>query len=263
MPAFFEALEARCRQQDTLLCVGLDPHPEFLPAPTARAARDFSLRLIEQTAPWAAACKPNAAFFERFGAEGWQALAEVIAAARSAGLPVILDAKRGDIASTAAAYAEAIFARLQADAVTLNPYLGYDAVEPFVSWQERAVFLLCKTSNPGSADLQDLPLQDGRPLYLHVAQRAQEWGRAGNVGLVVGATHPQALAQVRATAPGLWFLAPGVGAQGGDLQAALRAGLREDGLGVLVTVSRGIARQPDAAAAARTLREAIARARKR
>ncbi len=237
--------------------MGLDPHPHLLPAATAAAARDFCLRLIEQTAPYAAAFKPNAAFFEVFGADGWDALAEVIATARATGAPVILDAKRGDIASTAEAYARAAFEHLGADAITLNPYLGYDAVEPFLRDPQRGVFLLCKTSNPGSADLQDLPLADGRPLYLHVAERAQAWNAQGNVGLVVGATHPEALAAVRQAAPDVWFLAPGVGAQGGDLAAALRAGLRADGRGMLVAVSRSIARAADPAAAARQLRDAI------
>ncbi len=264
MTAFFSRLEKVCREKDTLLCVGLDPHVQLLPHNSAAAARDFCLRLIEQTAPWAAAFKPNAAFFEVFGAQGWLALQQVIAAARSLQTPVILDAKRGDIASTATAYALSAFERLEADAITLNPYLGRDAILPFLQAPERGAFLLCKTSNPGSADLQDLPVgPQGEPLYLRVAQLAQSWNQRGNLGLVVGATHPQALARVRRAAPQMWFLSPGVGAQGGDLEAALQAGLREDGLGMLITVSRGIARQPDAAAAARALHEAIARARSR
>ncbi len=257
---FFQTLETLARERETLLCVGLDPHPEDLPEPSATAARDFCLRLIEATAPFALAFKPNAAFFEIYGAAGWQALAEVIAAAHAAGLPVVLDAKRGDIASTARAYARAAFKTLNADALTVNPYLGRDAVLPFLEAPEKGVFLLAKTSNPGSADLQDVPLAEGGLLYERVAALAQTWGAAGNVGLVVGATHPEALRRVRAAAPGLWFLAPGVGAQGGNLEAALAAGLRPDGLGMLVAVSRGISRADSPAEAARALRERIARA---
>ncbi len=263
MQSFFTRLEARAWERGTLLCVGLDPHPEDLPAPTAEAARDFALRLIEATAPYALAFKPNAAFYEIYGPAGWQALAEVIAAARATGAPVILDAKRGDIASTARAYARAAFEGLGADALTVNPYLGYDAVAPFVADPARGVFLLCKTSNPGSADLQDVPVAEGGaavPLYLRVARLAQQWNERGNLGLVVGATHPQALRRVREAAPELWFLAPGVGAQGGDLEAALAAGLRADGLGMLVAVSRGISRAANPATAAQQLAEATVRA---
>ncbi len=153
--SFFERLTARARDVDSLLCVGLDPHPDDLPARSAAAARDFCLNLIEATADQAAAFKPNAAFFELHGPAGIAALAEVIAAVPE-GIPVVLDAKRGDIASTARAYAEAVFHTLGADGVTLNPYLGRDAVAPFLEDPAKGVFLLCKTSNPGSADLQDL-----------------------------------------------------------------------------------------------------------
>lgn len=252
---FFRRLETLARERRTLLCVGLDPHPEDLPQPTAQAARDFCLRLIEATAPYALAFKPNAAFFEVHGAAGWEALREVIATAQSTGLPVILDAKRGDIASTARAYARAAFQTLGADALTVNPYLGHDAVAPFLEDPARGVFLLCKTSNPGSTDLQDVAVaEEGeQPLYLRVARLAQHWNEHGNLGLVVGATHPEALRRVRAAAPDLWFLAPGVGAQGGDLSAALRVGLRADGLGLLINVSRGIARADDPRQAAEEL----------
>ncbi len=263
MTAFFSLLESRVSAVDSLLCVGLDPHPALLPAPTAEAARAFCLRIIEQTAPYAAAFKPNAAFFEALGPAGWEALQQVIAAARQTGAPVILDAKRGDIASTAEAYARSAFERLGAQALTVNPYLGRDAIAPFARRAEHGVFLLCKTSNPGSADLQDAPLAaDGSPLYEHVARLAARWNEQGNLGLVVGATHPQALARLRAAAPDLWFLAPGVGAQGGDLRAALQAGLRPDGLGMLVSVSRGIARAGEPRRAALRLRDAIRTARR-
>jgi uridine monophosphate synthetase len=247
MTSFFSRLETRARQSNSLLCVGLDPHPADLAAPTAAAARDFCLRLIDATADVAAAFKPNAAFFEQFGAEGMAALRDVIAAVPD-DVPVLLDAKRGDIASTAEAYARAAFETLGADAITLSPYLGRDSLEPFLANPARGVFLVCKTSNPGAGDLQDLPLADRvlvQRLFERVAELARGWNTSDNLGLVVGATHPEALAAVRKVAPDLWILAPGVGAQGGDLEAALNAGLRADGLGLLIPVSRQISRAAD------------------
>ncbi len=264
MTTFFELLDARACQIDSLLCVGLDPHPADLPEPTAAAARDFCLRLIEATSDLALAFKPNAAFFELLGPQGWQALAEVIAAVPE-GIPVILDAKRGDIASTAEAYATSAFQRLKAQAITINPYLGYDAVKPFVTDPQHGAFLLCKTSNPGSVDLQDLPLGGEAALlmlYEKVAALAQEWNTQDNLGLVVGATFPEALRRVRRQAPDLWFLSPGIGAQGGSLDEALQAGLRTDGLGMLVAASREIARADSPRQAALRLVEAIRAARK-
>lgn len=267
MADFFAILTKVAREVDSLLCVGLDPHPELLPAPTAVAARDFCLALIDRCAPYACAFKPNSAFFEVYGAAGVEALQTVIAAVPE-DRPVILDAKRGDIASTAEAYARAVYDLLNADAVTASPYLGSDALSPFMARPERGVFILCKTSNPGAGEFQDLTVTPGppEPLYLRVARQAQRWrGQYGtdNVGLVVSATDPVALARVRAAAPDLWFLAPGVGAQGGDLATALAAGLRSDGLGLLVTVSRSLAGAGDPAAAASDLRDAINRERRR
>ncbi len=249
MTPFFQRLEKRSRQIDSLLCVGLDPHVKDLDSPTAEAARHFCLRLIEETTDLALAYKPNAGFFEVFGEQGWQVLKEVIEAV-PAEIPVVLDAKRGDIASTAEAYARAAFERLGASAVTASPYLGWDSVEPFLRDPERGVFLLCKTSNPGSGDLQDLALSNGRLLYEQVASLAEEWNVHGNVGLVVGATHPESLERIRRLVPDIWLLAPGIGAQGGEITAALQAGLRADGLGMLIPVSRAIsqAAQPRAAA---------------
>jgi uridine monophosphate synthetase len=267
---FFGRLEERARQIDSLLCVGLDPHPADLPgpaeAPVGPRLLQFCLDLIEATLPVAAAYKPNAAFFEAHGPEGVQILRQVIAAI-PADIPVILDAKRGDIGSTAAAYAAAGYQAMGAGALTVNPYLGRDSLQPFIEDPERGIFLLCKTSNPGSADLQDLRLQGGagqpagETLYERVARLAQEINTRGNVGLVVGATHPAELQRIRQLAPELWILAPGVGAQGGDLQEALRAGLRADGLGLLVPVSRAISRAGDPAAAAEGLRAEINRVR--
>jgi uridine monophosphate synthetase len=274
METFFSFLAKRVDACSSLLCVGLDPHPSDLPAPTAEAARDFCLGLIKATASCAAAFKPNAAFFELYGPDGWVALKDVIAAVQEASnrlgsmIPVILDAKRGDIASTAEAYAKSAFESLGAHAITLSPYLGKDSIDPFLAYKEKGVFLLCKTSNPGAADLQDLFISPagadltarpgthtGVPLHVHIAQLAQRWNTGNNIGLVVGATQPETLRRVRDAAPDLWFLVPGVGAQGGDLEAALHAGLRVDGKGLLINVSRGIARSKNPAKAAAQLRD--------
>jgi uridine monophosphate synthetase len=260
--SFFSVLEARARAVDSLLCVGLDPHPQLLRTPTAEAAQDFCQGIITQTQHVACAYKPNAAFFEAYGAAGWGALKAVIAAVPDE-IPVLLDAKRGDIASTGEAYARAIFDELDADAVTLNPYLGFDSIQPFLERKERGIFLLCKTSNPGADDLQGLRLASGVRLYQHVIKLARDWNRHGILGLVVGATDVEALRQARVAAPNLWILAPGVGAQGGDLQAALAAGLREDRLGLLLPISRGIASADDPREAAESYCRQIQQARAR
>jgi uridine monophosphate synthetase len=263
METFFSFLAKRVDDCSSLLCVGLDPHPSDLPAPTAAAARDFCIRIVKATAPYAAAFKPNAAFFELYGADGWSALKEVIAAVQAESdrlgsmIQVILDAKRGDIASTAEAYAKSAFEQLGVHAITLNPYLGKDSIDPFLTYKEKGVFLLCKTSNPGAADLQDLPLVSGLTLHEHVARLAQTWNSGNNIGVVVGATQPNSLARIRRIAPDLWFLVPGVGAQGGDLETALRLGLRADGKGLLLNVSRAISRAENPAAAAAELRDEI------
>jgi uridine monophosphate synthetase len=269
--SFFNRLEQRVKEIDSLLCVGLDPHPDDLTAPTAEAAKEFCFNLIQVTANIAAAFKPNSAFFEVFGPQGISALQEVIASIPSE-IPVILDAKRGDIASTAEAYARSAYEVLGAHAITINPYLGHDSLEPFLKDPERGVFLLCKTSNPGSGDLQDILLAenptnnlDGTEylLYEEVARLAQEWNISDNLGLVVGATHPDALSRVRLIAPDLWILAPGIGAQGGELHQALQAGLKQDGMGILVPVSRGISRSSNPRVAGEDLRNQINEARRR
>jgi uridine monophosphate synthetase len=275
METFFSFLAKRVDDCSSLLCVGLDPHPSDLPAPTAEAARTFCLRLVKATAPYAAVFKPNAAFFELYGPEGWSALKDVIAAVQEQSdrlgsmIPVILDAKRGDIASTAEAYAISTFENLGVHAITLSPYLGKDSIDPFLAYKEKGVFLLCKTSNPGAADLQDLnviepglvPDQAGRlqgsPLHVYIARLAQTWNTGNNIGLVVGANQPEALIRVRAAAPDLWFLVPGIGTQGGDLELALKSGLRADGKGLLINVSRGISRAENPASTALELRDAI------
>ena len=271
MENFFSFLERHVDTNRSLLCVGIDPHASDLPEHTAQAALEFSLKIVKETAPYAAAFKPNAAFFEVFGPEGWAALKQVIDAVKAESdrigsvIPVILDAKRGDIASTAEAYAASAFEALGAHAITLSPYLGQDSIAPFVAHRERGAFVLCKTSNPGAGLVQDLALADGALVHEKIAQLARGWNAQNNVGLVVGATQPESLARVRAIAPELWILAPGVGAQGGDLETALMAGLRADGMGVLVPVSRAISRADNMRNAARDLRDEIneIRAKKR
>ena len=268
MESFFSFLERRVDDCSSLLCVGLDPHVSDLASPTAASARDFCLNLVKQTAPYAAAFKPNAAFFEVFGADGWVALKQVIdaikeeSARRGSMIPIILDAKRGDIASTAEAYARSAFDALGADCITLSPYLGKDSVEPFLTQSEKGVFLLCKTSNAGSMDLQNLLVMpmgsdSPMPLYIYVAKLAEQWNEKNNVGIVVGATHPQIMEMIRAAAPNLWFLAPGVGTQGGELEIALKAGLRSDGKGLLIPISRSISRAANPSLAAAEIRDSI------
>ncbi|MBI5963150.1 MAG: orotidine-5'-phosphate decarboxylase [Chloroflexi bacterium] len=268
METFFSFLEKRVDDSSSLLCIGLDPHIPDLEEPTAASALDFCLTLIKQTAPYAAAFKPNAAFFEVFGAEGWTVLKQVIEAIRAESIrlgsmiPVILDAKRGDIASTADAYAKSAFETLGAHCITLNPYLGHDSIEPFISNPEKGVFLLCKTSNAGSMDLQNvfvLPTgsDSPMPLYNYVAHLAQQWNVNNNIGIVVGATHPQIMGMIRASVPDLWILAPGVGVQGGELASALKSGLRKDGKGLLIPISRSISRAESPAKAAAEFRDQI------
>ncbi len=268
METFFSFLEKRVDDCSSLLCVGLDPHISDLPSPTAASALKFSLNLVQQTARYAAAFKPNVAFFEVFGAEGWTALKEVIEAINAESdrlgsrIPIILDAKRGDISSTAEAYAQAAFEHLGADCITLNPYLGKDSVEPFLGYSQKGVFLLCKTSNAGSMDVQNLlvmPMGSDMPmpLYIYIAKLAQQWNEKNNVGLVVGATHPQIMEMIRAAVPDLWFLSPGVGAQGGELEVTLKAGLRADGKGILLPISRAISRADNPGKAAAEIRDEI------
>ena len=255
MTNFSALLTASARSRDTLLCVGLDPR-----GGSPEALRADCLRLITATAPFAAAFKPNYAFFEAFGAEGIAALRDVIAAVPE-GIPVILDAKRGDIAETSEASARGLFDTLGAHAVTVSPYMGGESLRPFWDRPDRGIFALCKTSNPGAGEFQEIALAGGGALFEEVARRAPHWSPHGNVGLVVGSTYPEAIARARALAPEAWFLVPGIGAQGGDLERSVEAGLRADGLGMLINASRSIANAPDPAAEARRLRDAINAAR--
>ena len=240
---FMQALRARWNDANTLVCVGLDPEPAKFPAPFAGdpdAVFNFCRAIVDATAEFACSFKPQIAHFAALGAE--DALARLIAHihAKHPGIPVILDSKRGDIGSTAQHYAAEAFDRYKADAVTANPYLGRDSVQPFLDRADRGVVILCRTSNPGAGDLQDL-LVAGQPLYQHVAAKvANEWNTHGNCMLVVGATWPEQLKQVREIVGDVPFLVPGVGAQGGDVEAVVRNAKAADGTGLVISSSRAI-----------------------
>ena len=240
---FMQALRQRWEVSGSLVCVGLDPEPAKFPARFAGdddAVFAFCRDIADATAEFACAFKPQIAHFAALGAE--RALERLIAHIHAAhpGIPVILDAKRGDIGSTAQRYAIEAFDRYGADAVTANPYLGGDSLQPYLERTDRGVVILCRTSNPGAADLQDLVV-DGRPLYQHVAAKAAgEWNGNGNVALVVGATWPEQLREVRAIVGDMPLLVPGVGAQGGDAEAVVRNARSADGSGLMVSSSRAI-----------------------
>lgn len=233
---FFDRLADRIETTDSIVSIGLDPDIERIPDhlheyDLPRWA--FNRRIIDATHEHAAVYKPNAAFYE--DGDGWAALAETIAYAHGKGVPVLLDAKRGDIGNTARQYAKLLDS---ADAITANPYMGRDSLDPFLSREDKGVFILCRTSNPGGSDLQNLELASGESLYEWVASLADLWNGNSNVGLVVGATTPDELEELRERVPDLPFLVPGVGAQGGDAEAAATYALA-DGAG-LVNSSRGI-----------------------
>lgn len=240
---FLARLHEAARRHESLVCVGLDPEPARIPAhlrALPQSLFEFNRRIIDATAEFACCFKPQFAHYAALGAED-QLLATIrYIHEQHPGLPVILDSKRGDIGSTAEKYAQESFGRYGADAVTVNPYMGFDTVEPYLKWDGRGVIVLCRTSNPGARDFQDLQ-SDGRPLYRHVAERvAGAWRAGGQCMLVIGATYPAELAEIRAAVGELPFLVPGVGAQGGDVAAAVRAGCTKDGFGMVLNSSRGI-----------------------
>jgi orotidine-5'-phosphate decarboxylase len=258
--SYLDRLGARTGATGTVLCLGLDPDPATLPpgfSADVSGAEAFAALVLDAALPFAAAVKPNLAFYEAFGSAGLAAL-ERLRQRIPADVPVILDAKRGDIGSTAARQAVALFDVLGADAVTVSPYLGEEAIAPLLARTDRFAYVLCRTSNPGATELQSLLVErdprDGwpsEPLWARVARRAQRWGPGATVGLVVGATAPRELDEARKIAPGLAFLVPGLGAQGGDVKAVLRSGFAaagpaagRPGGGLLVNVSRAIASPP-------------------
>ena len=265
---FLARLNAAAARNDSLLCVGLDPDPALMPIADVG---DFNQAIIEATSDLVSCYKPNLGFYEALGDQGWQALRRTLAAVPS-NVPVIVDAKRGDIGNTSAAYARAIFDVLGADAMTVNAYGGRDAVEPFLEYEDRGVFIWCRSSNPSAGDFQDLLTEangEKRPVWQTVALRAREWNSAGNVGIVVGATYPAQLAEARALCPDMPILVPGVGAQEGSLADAVQAGMDADQGSIIVSASRGVlyaSRDADfalaARAAAQRLRDEINRHRR-
>jgi orotidine-5'-phosphate decarboxylase len=261
---FTNKLANAIRQHDSLLCVGLDPDIGRFPGVLqgrSDAVFEFCRAIIDATAGYACAFKPQIAYFAALAAEDQlQAICDYLNQ-NYPDIPIVLDAKRGDIGATAEQYAREAFERYKADAVTVNPYMGFDSIEPYLQWNEKGVIVLCRTSNPGGSDLQSL-LVDGQPLYQHVARLvAQQWNRNGQCALVVGATFPQEIAEVRKIVGEMPLLVPGIGAQGGDIEATVLAGQTRDGMGMMINSSRAIlyAKQVDgegfADAAARVARE--------
>lgn len=240
---FISKLNAATHQQQSLLCVGLDPDINKFPAELkgkSDAIFAFCKKMIDATADVACAYKPQIAYFAALAAEDQlQAICDYVRKTYPH-IPIVLDAKRGDIGATAEQYAREAFERYGADAVTLNPYMGFDSVEPYLEWKDRGAIILCRTSNPGGSDLQFLQV-DGVPLYQHVARLvAEKWNRHGQCGLVVGATFPRELAEVRKLVGDMPLLVPGVGAQGGDVQATVQAGQTAQGSGMMINSSRAI-----------------------
>jgi len=233
---FVEKLTGISRKNDTLLCVGIDPDPAQMPKVSLI---EFTRGIIDATRDLVCAYKPNFAFFEALGMEGMNALKETIDYIPD-DIPVIADAKRGDIGNTAKAYASAIFDVMGCDAATVNPYLGFDSLEPFLKYEDRGIIILCRTSNKGARDFQDIRDSSGRTLYENVAIKASEWNINGNIGLVVGATYPDELKDIRKLCPDMVLLIPGVGSQGGDLDLAIRNGTDENGEKAIINVSRQV-----------------------
>ena len=266
MSVALDKLERRMKAAESLLCVGLDPELERIPA-RFRAEKlplfVFNRWIIEQTHSYAAAYKPNMAFYEARGTQGLRELEQTMDYLRSEHpeIVTICDAKRGDIGNTNRGYATSIFDAMGFDAVTLHPYLGREALAPFLERHDKLSIILCRTSNAGASEFQDLQSQ-GKPLWEIVAERVSaEWNAEKNCMLVVGATYPDEMRRIRAIAPRIPFLVPGVGAQGGDVAAVVSAGLDAKGAGLLISSSRGILFSDDPAAAAKALRDEIGLAR--
>ncbi len=251
---FFNRLENSFKQKGTLLCVGLDPRIQA--GQDLDLVYDWAKRLIDATLPYAACYKPNSAFYEACGPQGLEILQKIIAYVPDEAA-VILDVKRCDIGPTAEAYARSCFDMLKADAVTLSPYMGRDAVDPFLAYPGKALFLLARTSNPHAGVFQDI-MVDNEPLYARVAAECASW--SDSVGLVVAGNDERALSTVRRATPNAWFLAPGIGSQGGDIGKAWTAGARADGMGLIPMVARAVAEADNPALAARKFVETMRKA---
>jgi orotidine-5'-phosphate decarboxylase len=233
---FVDKLLSAGRRNKSLLCIGLDPDVTLMPK---AGIFDFNKAIIDATADLACAYKPNLAFYEALGIDGLKVLQKTIEHIPDF-IPVIGDGKRGDIGNTARAYAKALFETFGFDAATVNPYLGYDSVQPFLEYEDKGIFILCRTSNPGAVDFQSLIDVQGTPLYEAVARKAREWDIHGNIGLVVGATYPDELKAIRQLCPEMPLLIPGIGAQGGDLTSAVKNGIDARGEKAIIAVSRQV-----------------------
>jgi orotidine-5'-phosphate decarboxylase len=235
---FIEKLARISLKNHSLLCVGLDPDPALMPEKIG--VFEFNKAIIDATVDVVCAYKPNIAFYEAMGYEGVEALHQTMNYIPKE-IPTIIDAKRGDIGNTAKAYARSLFDRFNADAITANPYLGYDSLEPFIERRDRGVFILCRTSNPGAADFQSLPVGKGKKLlYEVVAEKVNEWNKYGNLGLVVGATYPGELKLIRKRYPQMPLLIPGVGTQGGELKQVVQYGVDKGRQRTIINSSRQI-----------------------
>ncbi len=237
---FIEKLSEATRKNKSLLCVGLDPDPKLMPDKVG--VFEFNRAIIDVTSDLVCAYKPNLAFYEALGNEGLDALKRTVDYIPE-GIPVIADAKRGDIGNTAKAYAKALFENLHFDAATVSPYLGFDSLEPFIEYRDKGIFILCRTSNTGAVDFQSLICElenSHRPLFEVVALKAGQWNKYGNIGLVVGATYPEELRTIRQIQPDMPFLIPGIGAQGGDLALTIRYGVDAQGEKAIINSSRQV-----------------------
>lgn len=258
--SFMEMVKKRWNENNTLVCVGLDPDLGKIPSKYRSSETplfDFNKDIIDQTAEYACCYKPQIAYYNGVGLEKDLELTIDYIHNNYPGIPVILDAKRGDIGSTAEMYVKEAFTRYKADSVTVNPYMGGDTLQPFLNEKDKGTIILCRTSNPGAIDLQDLII-DGKPLYMHVAKKAtEEWNKNKNILLVVGATYPEELAKIRSVIGDIPFLTPGIGAQGGDVEKAVSAGKTPDGTGMIINSSRGIIYAENPGKAAKELRDEI------
>lgn len=254
---FKTKLQKTIARNNSLLCVGLDPDSASIEG--ALDVVSFNKRVVDRTADFVCAYKPNSAFFESYGLDGPKFLKLTIGYIKGKypDIPIILDAKRADIGSSSEMYARQVFDFLDADAVTLNPYLGEDSLEPFLKRKEKGAIILCRTSNPSAKDLQDIKA-DGEPLFIKVAKKVVAWDKKyKNLLMVVGATYPNDLKKIREIAPQMTFLVPGIGEQGGDLENTLKNGLKGDGTGLIISATRSIIYAQDPRSAAKKLRDEI------
>ena len=240
MNKFIDRLDEITNRNQSLLCVGLDP---WLPSMPIKDIAEFNKEIIQATKDLVCAYKPQFAFYEAEGIDGLKALEETLKAIPN-NVPIILDVKRGDLGNTSNAYAKAAFEIWGADAVTVSPFMGLDSIQPFIDYLDKGIFILTRTSNPGGSDFQELLIQTSdseyRPLYLHIASKVNNWNTFNNLGLVVGATNPQELQQIRGECPSLPILIPGIGAQGGDLRSSIEFGIDSQGRRAIINASRSI-----------------------